>query len=175
MTAEKSSTTTTSATTTATTTTTTSNADMVNCEHCGKEILKSEAIYGPLGFPVCKECYESGAYIGTVAPPYSDTTTTSTTTTTTTTIVTVSSSSSTSASPSASVLYGDANTDKKVTVADAVAILQFIANGDKYKLTDEGRKNADCYNPGDGVTAKDALAIQMLDAHNIDNLPLIAD
>ncbi|MBP5362945.1 MAG: cellulase family glycosylhydrolase [Ruminococcus sp.] len=175
VTAEKSSTTTTSATTTATTTTTTSNADMVKCEHCGKEILKSEAIYGPLGFPVCRECYENGAYIGTVAPPYSDTTTTSTTTTTTTTIVTVSSSSSTSASPSSSVLYGDANTDKKVTVADAVAILQFIANGDKYKLTDEGRKNADCYNPGDGVTPKDALAIQMLDAHNIDNLPLIAD
>ena len=70
------------------------------------------------------------------------------------------------------MLYGDANTDKKVTVSDAVAILQFIANGDKYKLSEEGKENADCFNPGDGVTAKDALAIQQYDAQFISSLPV---
>ena len=103
------------------------------------------------------------------------TTETTTTTSTTTTIVTVSNSTSSDNNPSGDVLYGDANTDKKVSVADAVAILQFIANGDKYKLTDEGKKNADCFGPGDGITAKDALAIQWLDAKTINSLPVSAD
>ncbi|MBO7394649.1 MAG: cellulase family glycosylhydrolase [Ruminococcus sp.] len=159
---------TTTATTTATTTTTTISEDKVNCEHCGKEILKSEAIYGPLGFPVCQECYENGAYIGTAAPPPEYTTTSTTTT------IIVSSSSSNDTPSVGTVLYGDANLDKKVTVADAVAILQNIANGDKFKLNDEARKNADCFNVGDGITAMDALAIQQLDAKAIDSLPASA-
>lgn len=68
-------------------------------------------------------------------------------------------------------LYGDANLDEKVTVADAVAILQFIANKDKYALKPQGKVNADCFDVGDGVTANDALAIQKLDAGNIKSLP----
>jgi len=67
--------------------------------------------------------------------------------------------------------YGDANLDGKVTVADAVAILQYIANKDKYMLTEIGKKNADCYNVGDGITGSDALAIQKLDAKVITSLP----
>ena len=70
------------------------------------------------------------------------------------------------------ILYGDANYDGKVSIADATAILQYIANRDKYKLTDKGMKNADCCDVGDGITAKDALAIQKLDAKLIDNLPI---
>ena len=70
-------------------------------------------------------------------------------------------------------LIGDANDDNDVTVADAVAILQYIGNKDKYKLTDDGKVNADCYNPGDGITAKDALAIQKLDAGILEKLPEI--
>lgn len=68
-------------------------------------------------------------------------------------------------------LWGDANLDKKVTVADAVAILQSIANKDKYALRPEGAANADVSANGDGITAKDALAIQKLDAGQIDSLP----
>ncbi len=67
--------------------------------------------------------------------------------------------------------YGDANLDGNVTVADAVAILQYIGNKDKYKLSDEARANADCFNPGDGITGMDALAIQKLDAKLIKSLP----
>ena len=67
--------------------------------------------------------------------------------------------------------YGDANLDGNVTVADAVAILQYIGNKDKYKLSDEAKANADCFDPGDGITGKDALAIQKLDAKIIKQLP----
>ena len=63
-------------------------------------------------------------------------------------------------------LYGDANVDGKVTVADATAILQSIANSDKYALKAQGKINADVVD-GDGVTSKDALAIQMMDAQLI--------
>lgn len=72
-------------------------------------------------------------------------------------------------------LLGDANCDKRVTVADAVAILQSLGNKDKYKLSPEGAANADCCDPGDGVTAKDALAIQKLDAGVIKSLPEITE
>ena len=61
-------------------------------------------------------------------------------------------------------LYGDANVDGKVEIADATLILQYLTNKDEYKLTDDGMVNADCANVGDGVTALDALAIQKLDA-----------
>ncbi len=70
------------------------------------------------------------------------------------------------------VLYGDANRDGKVTIADAAAIFQTLANSDKYLLTEQGHKNADCYNPGSGITAADAIAIQKLDAKLIDVLPV---
>ena len=53
---------------------------------------------------------------------------------------------------------GDANCDFEVDMSDAVLIMQSIANPSKYKLTDQGSKNADM--DGDGVTNADALAIQ---------------
>ena len=71
--------TTTKQTTTSTMTTSAPEAT-VKCEHCGKEILEKDAIYGPLGFPVCQECYDNGVYIGTTAPHLNQTTTTTTTT-----------------------------------------------------------------------------------------------
>ena len=99
--------------------------------------------------------------------------TASTSLTTSGTTTTTASAAATTASASAGkvTLIGDANCDKKVTVADAVAILQSLANKDKFGLTPEGAANADCCDVGDGVTAKDALAIQRLDAKVIDSLP----
>ena len=82
-----------------------------------------------------------------------ETTTTTTATTTTT-------------GGTGDTLWGDANVDGKVTVADATAILQSIANQDKYALKPQGKINADVVD-GDGVTSKDALAIQMMDAQLI--------
>ena len=72
-------------------------------------------------------------------------------------------------------LIGDANLDAKVTIADATAIIQSLGNKDKYALSDEAKLNADCFNPGDGVTAADALAIKKLDANIISKLPEIGE
>ena len=68
-------------------------------------------------------------------------------------------------------LVGDANLDKKVTVADAVAILQSIANRDKYALKPQGSVNADVDGVS-GVTANDALVIQKFDSGVVTKLPL---
>ncbi|MBO6115904.1 MAG: glycoside hydrolase [Ruminococcus sp.] len=98
------------------------------------------------------------------------------TTTTASTTATSTATTTTTASSTGEVkatLIGDANLDNSVTVADAVTILQFIGNKDKYNFNDEAKANADCFNPGDGITGKDALAIQKLDAKIIKSLPEI--
>ena len=53
---------------------------------------------------------------------------------------------------------GDANCDGIVNMADAVLIMQSLANPDKYTITEQGRLNADT--DGNGITNNDALAIQ---------------
>ena len=87
----------------------------------------------------------------------------------------VTSSNGTSATSDAAVIKvskpagkkGDANSDGKVNVADAVAVLQYIANKEKYPLTDEERENADCDGVA-GITGGDAIAIQKADAGILD-------
>ncbi len=71
-------------------------------------------------------------------------------------------------------LYGDANCDGKVEIADATLILQFLTNKDEYSLTTQGMKNADVSGNGDGVTAQDALTIQQVDAgiYKASDLPI---
>lgn len=49
--------------------------------------------------------------------------------------------------------------------------MQTLSNPSKFKLTDQGRINADCYNVGDGVTNADALAIQKYKLSLITELP----
>lgn len=66
---------------------------------------------------------------------------------------------------------GDVNSDARVTAADAVAILQFVANSGKYPLDAEALNRADVYNRGDGVTARDALTILKYDAGLLTSLP----
>ena len=61
---------------------------------------------------------------------------------------------------SGDLVVGDANTDGVVNLADAVLIMQAKANPSKYTISTQGEKNADCSGSGDGVTNKDALAIQ---------------
>ena len=73
-----------------------------------------------------------------------------------------------------SVIFGDANLDEKVSVADTVAILQYLGNKDKYQFSSDAKLNADCYNTGDGITGMDALTIQKIDAKiiNVTKLPI---
>ena len=67
-----------------------------------------------------------------------------------------------------------ANLDKKVSIADAVAILQHLGNKDKYGLKPQGLINADVYSNGDGITAKDAYTIQQVDSgeYKAEQLPI---
>ena len=80
-------------------------------------------------------------------------------------------SESSSASDSGDILWGDANCDNEVNMADAVFIMQCISNPDKYKMTKEGEKNGDVNNNGNGLTNKDALAIQKYKLGLLENLP----
>ncbi len=61
------------------------------------------------------------------------------------------------------VKLGDANCDGIINVADAVAILQFVANQSKYPLGEDGARNADCDGVA-GITGGDATAVQKYDA-----------
>lgn len=67
--------------------------------------------------------------------------------------------------------YGDSNTDGTVNLADAVLIMQSKSNPTKYILSSQGEKNADCSDVGDGVTNKDALAIQKYLLGLVEKLP----
>ncbi len=72
------------------------------------------------------------------------------------------------------ILWGDANCDKEVSLADAVLIMQSLSNPDIYTLTEQGKINADVYNNGDGITSNDALTIQkvMINLLKQSDLPL---
>ncbi|MBO6115581.1 MAG: glycoside hydrolase [Ruminococcus sp.] len=100
-----------------------------------------------------------------------DTPKVTTTKTTATTKSTTTATTSTTSTGSDDILWGDANLDNSVTVADSVTILQSIGNKDKYKLEPNGKRNADVFNNGDGITSNDALSIQKYDAKQITKLP----
>ncbi len=72
------------------------------------------------------------------------------------------------------IKYGDTNEDGEVTLADAVLIMQSLANPDIYTLTEKGRLNADVVGNGDGISSNDALAIQMtgISLLKLEDLPL---
>ena len=116
----------------------------------------------------------SDYYNGTVTPPTPKTTTTSTTKTTSSTTATTNTTTTTvkTDEPATPTKIGDVNLDNNVSVADAVTILQYLGNKDKYSLDSKAKANADCYNPGDGITGNDALAIQKFDAGIYKSLPV---
>ena len=64
---------------------------------------------------------------------------------------------------STEILYGDANEDGKVSISDSVKILQYLANSEKYPLTEQGKINGDV-DGVEGISGKDAYFIQMYDA-----------
>ncbi|MBR2283270.1 MAG: 1,4-beta-glucanase [Ruminococcus sp.] len=67
---------------------------------------------------------------------------------------------------SGKTMYGDANEDTKVNMADAVAVLQSLANSTKYPLTAQGAINADC-DGSVGLTGTDAITILRVESGEI--------
>ena len=105
------------------------------------------------------------------------TTTTTTVPVTTTTTTEPVSSTTTSDAPitttkdePSDIIYGDANGDGEVNIADPTLILQAAADP-SITYSDKGRNNADVNSRGDGVTPADALAIQKFLAGTIEKLP----
>ncbi|MCM1506402.1 MAG: cellulose 1,4-beta-cellobiosidase [Ruminococcus flavefaciens] len=75
------------------------------------------------------------------------------------------------------ILWGDTNCDGKVTLADAVLIMQALSNPNEYKISEQGQKNGDVVDNGNGITPIDALAIQYVDLEIIttDVFPMTSD
>lgn len=95
------------------------------------------------------------------------------TTTTTTQVPTTTTTTTNKPTENPDVTYADANEDGEVSIADAVTVMQSLANADEYPLTEQGAINADVIG-NDGITSKDALVIQMIISGSIsvDSLPL---
>ncbi len=74
--------------------------------------------------------------------------------------------------------YGDSNCDGYIDMADAVLIMQALANPNKYgikgsdskRITAWGAENADVDKSSEGLTSNDALKIQLYLLHKIDSL-----
>ncbi|MBP5579756.1 MAG: glycoside hydrolase family 9 protein [Ruminococcus sp.] len=74
--------------------------------------------------------------------------------------------------------YGDANCDGTIDMADAVLIMQALANPNKYgvggtdskHITEQGAANADVDTSSKGLTSNDALQIQLYLLHKIKSL-----
>ena len=67
--------------------------------------------------------------------------------------------------------WGDANCDGGIDMSDAVAIMQSLANPNKYQLSNQGKFNADVYEAGSGITTNDAFVIQKYLLGLIKSLP----
>jgi len=77
------------------------------------------------------------------------------------------------------VTPGDTNCDGVVELADAILVMQSLANPDKYgltgsaekHLTKQGKANADVTGNSNGLTSDDALTIQKYLLKLINKLP----
>ena len=77
----------------------------------------------------------------------------------------------TTSSTGSEILWGDANLDGSVDVADAVAVASFVGNSDKNVLESQGLLSADVHSNGNGINANDALVIQQYLSGTITELP----
>ena len=89
--------------------------------------------------------------------------------TTTTTTDSGSQDKTTTETPVGDVLYGDANDNKVVNIADVVVLNKWLNNADDYNMTAQGKVNADCCDPKAGaeINASDSDAIIRSIVHRI--------
>ncbi len=70
------------------------------------------------------------------------------------------------------ILYGDANLDGNVDIADAVAVSAYVGDSKNNSLEPQGLLNGDVQSNGNGLNANDALAIQQYLANIVKKLPV---
>ncbi len=108
----------------------------------------------------------------TTKPVTTTTTKPATTATTTATTTTTTKPVTTTTPPAATVgAYGDANENGTPDVADVISVMAYVANPQKYPMTENGRNNCDVYQRGDGISINDAVAIQKYLTKVINSLP----
>ncbi|MCD8187494.1 MAG: dockerin type I repeat-containing protein [Ruminococcus sp.] len=69
------------------------------------------------------------------------------------------------------IMYGDVTGDGQITIDDAVKILSYVSNNEKYPLSEEQLDAADVYARGDGLSNMDALAVQKYISQVLPELP----
>lgn len=67
-------------------------------------------------------------------------------------------------------IKGDVNLDDKVNIADAVAIASYVGNPEKNPIDEQGKINGDVHNKGNGLSADDALMIQLYASSQVESL-----
>lgn len=100
----------------------------------------------------------------------SKTTASSNDTTTTTTTTTSGTGNTTSGGPIGEVLYGDTNLDGTVSMIDLVYLNKYLASA--MKFNDQQMANAQCHISDTQINGKDATALMMRLADQIDTLPV---
>lgn len=116
---------------------------------------------------------DGGTVLDTAGKPVEiDGSSSGTTTATTTTKTSTTTTTSSTTTSSNDVLLGDANLDGNIAISDAVLVMQSLANADEFTLSADSQNAADVCNRGDGVTNKDALAIQMYMADLVTEFPI---
>ena len=80
--------------------------------------------------------------------------------TTTSTTTKVTTTTTTATTPVKDPVWGDTNCDGTVELADAILIMQYLANPNKYNITEQGKLNGDVDKTVNGLTSNDALRIQ---------------
>ncbi len=68
-------------------------------------------------------------------------------------------------------LAGDADESGDINIADAVAVISYVANPVMYPLTEQGAENGDVNQKGDGISSADAISIQKYLLGSITSLP----
>jgi len=69
------------------------------------------------------------------------------------------------------IVYGDADLDGEVKMADVIRVMCYSSNEKLFPLEEEALNNCDVYQRGDGVMLSDALSIQKKVAQVIEVLP----
>lgn len=136
----------------------------------------------PLVIPAVITIGEGGDVVQETTTTTTTTTSGGNVTTTTTTVTTEGGTSSTpgttetQVTPVGDVLYGDANANGVVNIADVVVLNKWLNNNADYAITAQGKVNADCCDPksGDEINASDSDAIIRSIVHRI-TLPTTGD
>lgn len=154
------------------------NADTVKAtyqsDYCITLSELPEDLYTSIGGgeqPTTKPVTTTTPVVTTTTNEKPDAVTTTTTAVTTPDVTTTTTEEPTTEVPPINIVYGDTDGNGKVEIADAVAVMSYVANKAVYPLDEEQLDRADVSTRGDGISNLDALSIQKHLAQVVTELP----